>query len=303
MYSTDRANNKGSFYSLEWEQSHLRGGSCCISHFRQLFSGPQHKRSQMYFLTTEVRQARYQRPSSSCLRERQSSSAKLTDGWTESPNLPPALIHRMLLRDKIEHSSIINRLTVTLCHNNNPVTQGRDEAKSSSTPHYCDVDDGLMLARSARVYRQVWLKGARCAISWEEMRAWRDLTFTDPSRLANAVLGYQAHANVDKLRRSRLSWSNHEKHQILFEDIYRQKFKGQPLSCTKSLNSTWNDIHWPLYLLLNMMYFFNLIKEKCRAGHIFICREECVFIFKWTNHLLGFRILICREDFYLFHFN
>ncbi len=188
MYSTDRANNKGSFYSLEWEQSHLRGGSCCVSHFRLLFSGPQHKRSQMYFLTTEVRQAHHQRPSSSqYLRERQSSSAKLTDGWTESPNLPPALIHRTLLRDKIEHSSIINRLTVTLCHNNNPVTQGRDEAKSSSTPHYCDVDDGLMLARSARVYRQGWLKGARCAISWEEMGAWRDLTFTDPSSCKRCV--------------------------------------------------------------------------------------------------------------------
>ncbi len=66
----------------------------CV-HFRQLFSGPQHKRSQMYFLTTEVRQARHQRPSSSqCLRERQSSArSSLMDKLRAQPPSSPHSPH------------------------------------------------------------------------------------------------------------------------------------------------------------------------------------------------------------------
>ncbi len=68
---------------------------------------------------------------------------------------------------------------------------------------------------------------------WEPDGIW---PLPTPVGLPNAVLGCQAHANVDELHRSRLSWSNHEKRQILFEDIYRRKIKDQPLSCIKSLN-------------------------------------------------------------------
>lgn len=172
--------------SLEWEQSHLRGGSCCISFCAGILDSSSWATTQKESNVFSDHRGETGPPSAAIFltmsTRAQSSSAQPTDGWTERPNLPPALIQRTLLRDKIEHSSIINRLTVTLCHNNNPVTQGRDELKSSSTPHHRDVDDGLMLARSGRVYRQGRLKGVRCAISWEEMGTWRDLTFTDPSR-------------------------------------------------------------------------------------------------------------------------
>lgn len=62
---------------------------------------------------------------------------------------------------------------------------------------------------------------------WEPDGIW---PLPTPVGLRNAVLGCQAHANVDELRRSRLSWWNHKKGQILFEDVYHQKLKGQLMS-------------------------------------------------------------------------
>lgn len=178
---------------------------CCTSFCVGILDGspgkPQHKRSQMYFLTTEVRRAPHQRQSSpQCLEERGNHQTRRPlmgepKAWT-SYSLSDPRSPRAAVRQNRAHSSIINRLTDTLCHNNNSVAQSRDELKRSSTPHYRHVFDGLMLAKSGRVYVQGRLKG----IGSEEMGAWRDLTFTDPSRSSEyRLLGCQAHANVDKL--------------------------------------------------------------------------------------------------------
>ncbi len=102
----------------------------CV-HFRQLFSGPQHKGVKCIFWPQ-----RWDRPAISGHLPHsvyESGNHQREAHWwiNWEPNLPPALIHRTLLRDKIEHSSIINRLTVTLCHNNNPVTQGRMKRRAA----------------------------------------------------------------------------------------------------------------------------------------------------------------------------
>lgn len=184
MYSTQhtthihRKQQKAFSIPLDWEQSHLREGHLLhlllCGYFRRLFSGPQHKRSQMYFLTTEVRRAHHQWPSSSrSLRKRGNHQARrpLMDEpeASTSYSLSLTLVRPTLLWDKIEHSSIINTLTDTLCQNNNSVAESRDELKRSLTLHYCDVDDGLVLTKSRRAYVQGRLKGVRRAIGWEEM--------------------------------------------------------------------------------------------------------------------------------------
>lgn len=115
------------------ETNHAWVGAADVSpfvplRFRQLSRGARHKRSQMYFLLAEVRQACHQTAISLPMTERAAIiHSRLMDGvWGPEPRtLTAVLIRRMLLRDKMEHSSIINRLTATLCHYQPPGHPGR----------------------------------------------------------------------------------------------------------------------------------------------------------------------------------
>lgn len=112
------------FLFPSYKTNHAWVGAADVSpfvplHFRQLSRGVRHKRNQMYFLLAEVRQACRQTAISLRMSGRAAIIHRgLMDGvWSPEPRtLTAVLIRRMLLRDKLEHSSIINRLTATLRH-------------------------------------------------------------------------------------------------------------------------------------------------------------------------------------------
>lgn len=138
-----RANNQPShahagkqqrpFLFFSNETNHAWVGAADVSpfvplRFRQLSRGTRHKRSQMCFLLAEVRQACHQTAISLPMSGRAAIiHGRLMDGvWGPKPRtLTAVLIRCMLLGDKMEHSSIINRLTDTLHHYQPPGHPGQ----------------------------------------------------------------------------------------------------------------------------------------------------------------------------------